>query len=116
MSIEYLSDRVLVMYLGQIVEMGSAEEVATAPLHPYTQALFASAPSLNPDARQNHPPLVGDPPNPLNPPLGCRFRTRCPYAMAQCATVSPPLQRIGKEARSVACYLYSDQTVTPSAA
>jgi peptide/nickel transport system ATP-binding protein len=114
--IEYLSDRVLVMYLGQIVEMGSAEDVATAPLHPYTQALFASAPSMNPDARLDHPPLMGDPPNPINPPSGCRFRTRCPYAMAQCATVSPPLQRIDKDARSVACYLYSDQTVTPSAA
>ncbi len=114
--IEYLSDRVLVMYLGQIIEMGSAEEVATAPLHPYTQALFASAPSMNPDARLDHPPLVGDPPNPVNPPSGCRFRTRCPYAMAQCATVSPPLQQIGDHERFVACYLYSDQTVTPSAA
>ncbi len=114
--IEYLSDRVLVMYLGQIIEMGSAEEVATAPLHPYTQALFASAPSMNPDVRLDHPPLVGDPPNPVNPPSGCRFRTRCPYAMAQCATVSPPLQQIGDHERFVACYLYSDQTVTPSAA
>jgi len=114
--IEYLSDRVLVMYLGQIIEMGRADEVAAAPLHPYTQALFASAPSMNPDARLDRPPLVGDPPNPINPPSGCRFRTRCPYAMAQCATVSPPLQQIDGNGRSVACYLYSAQTVAPSAA
>src|SRR6266404_2736239 len=64
--IEYLSDRVLVMYLGQIMEMGSTDEVATAPLHPYTQALFASAPSMNPDERLAHPPLMGDPPNPMH--------------------------------------------------
>ena len=59
--IEYLSDRVLVMYLGQIMEMGSTDEVATAPLHPYTQALFASAPSMNPDERLDRLPLVGSP-------------------------------------------------------
>jgi peptide/nickel transport system ATP-binding protein len=63
--IEYLSDRVLVMYLGQIMEMGSTDAVSTAPLHPYTQALFASAPSMNPDERLDHLPLLGDPPNPI---------------------------------------------------
>src|SRR5215472_15779258 len=111
--IEYLSDRVLVMYLGQIMEMGSTDEVSTAPLHPYTQALFASAPSLNPDERFDHPPLMGDPPNPINPPSGCRFRTRCPHAMEQCATTSPPLLPVGSHDRYVACYLYSDQAVRP---
>ena len=108
--IEYLSDRVLVMYLGQIMEMGSAADVSTAPLHPYTQALFASAPSMNPDERLDHPPLMGDPPNPINPPSGCRFRTRCPHAMAQCAAASPPLLQVGNNDRYVACYLYQDQT------
>jgi len=108
--IEYLSDRVLVMYLGQIMEMGSAADVSTAPLHPYTQALFASAPSMNPDERLDHPPLMGDPPNPINPPSGCRFRTRCPHAMAQCAVTSPPLLQVGSNDRYVACYLYHDQT------
>src|SRR5712692_5537603 len=108
--IEYLSDRVLVMYLGQIMEMGSAADVSTAPLHPYTQALFASAPSMNPDERLDHPPLMGDPPNPINPPSGCRFRTRCPHAMEQCAATSPPLLQVGSNDRYVACYLYSDQT------
>ena len=110
--IEYLSDRVLVMYLGQVVEMGSAEEVAVAPLHPYTQALFASTPSMNPDARLERPPLTGDPPNPINPPSGCRFRTRCPHAMESCAAASPPLLPMGSNGRQVACYLYSNQTAT----
>ena len=111
--IEYLSDRVLVMYLGQIMEMGSTEQVSTAPSHPYTQALFASTPSMNPDERLDRPPLMGDPPNPMHPPSGCRFRTRCPHAMEQCATASPPLLQVGSTGQYVACYLYSDQTAPP---
>jgi peptide/nickel transport system ATP-binding protein len=107
--IEYLSDRVLVMYLGQIVEIGSAEEVSAAPLHPYTQALFASAPSMDPDERIKRPPLTGDPPNPINPPSGCRFRTRCAHAMEVCATTTPPLLPVGDGGRQVACFLYSDR-------
>ena len=107
--IEYLSDRVLVMYLGQIVEIGSAEEVSASPLHPYTQALFASAPSMDPDERIKRPPLTGDPPNPINPPSGCRFRTRCAHAMAICASTTPPLLPVGDGGRQVACFLYSDR-------
>jgi peptide/nickel transport system ATP-binding protein len=106
--IEYLSDRVLVMYLGHIVELGSAEEVSAQPLHPYTQALFASAPSMNPDERIERPPLTGDPPNPINPPSGCRFRTRCPHAMDVCASATPPLLPVGNSGRQVACYLFSE--------
>jgi peptide/nickel transport system ATP-binding protein len=106
--IEYLSNRVLVMYLGQIVEIGGAEEVSATPLHPYTQALWASAPSMNPDARLERPPLMGDPPNPINPPSGCRFRTRCPHAMDICAQAIPPLLPVGHTRRQVACYLFSD--------
>src|SRR5207247_1052188 len=71
--IEYVSSRVLVMYLGEIVETGTADALAQAPKHPYTQALFASAPSLDPDRRLERPPLSGDPPNPIDPPSGCRF-------------------------------------------
>jgi peptide/nickel transport system ATP-binding protein len=112
--IEYLSDRVLVMYLGQVVEMGSAEEISGHPMHPYTQALFASAPTMNPDARLEHPPLSGDPPNPINPPSGCRFRTRCPHVMAICETVRPPLLPLEGNSRMVACYLYGHQTTTAS--
>ena len=111
--IEYLSDRVLVMYLGQIMEMGSTEQVSMAPLHPYTQALFASTPSMNPDERLDRPPLMGDPPNPMHPPSGCRFRTRCPHAMEQCAIASPPLLQAGSNGQYVACYLYSNQTAPP---
>jgi peptide/nickel transport system ATP-binding protein len=104
---------VLVMYLGQIVEIGSAEEVSAAPLHPYnTQALFASAPSMNPDERIERPPLTGDPPNPINPPSGCRFRTRCPHAIDICAADTPPLLPVGDTGRQIACYLYHNETKT----
>ena len=103
--IEYASDRVLVMYLGKIVEMGPATELAEAPKHPYTQALFASAPSMDPSQRLARPPLTGDPPNPLSPPSGCRFRTRCPFAMPECAETLPSLREIASQ-HAVACHLY----------
>jgi peptide/nickel transport system ATP-binding protein len=113
--IEYLSDHILVMYLGQIVEVGSAEEVSVEPLHPYTRALFASAPSMSPDERLERPPLTGDPPNPINPPSGCRFRTRCPHVMEVCAGATPPLLPVGNSGRRVACYLFSDsKELSPS--
>ncbi len=103
--IEYVSARVLVMYLGEIVETATADELAQAPKHPYTQALFASAPSLDPDHRMDRPPLFGDPPNAIDPPSGCRFRTRCAFAMARCAEAPPALRAVGT-AHAVACYLY----------
>ena len=115
--IEYLSDRVLVMYLGHVVEVGSAEDISVHPMHPYTQALFASAPTMNPDERLDHPPLTGDPPNPINPPSGCRFRTRCPHVMPICAEQPPPLAPQAPE-HTVACHLYEPSAVSfqPSAA
>ena len=103
--IEYVSGRVLVMYLGQVVETGTADALADAPKHPYTQALFASAPSMDPDLRMARPPITGDPPNPVNPPSGCRFRTRCAFAMPQCAEATPPPVPVGAD-HDVACYLY----------
>jgi peptide/nickel transport system ATP-binding protein len=103
--IEYVSDRVLVMYLGEVVETGSAEALARAPKHPYTQALFASAPSMDPDRRMEQPPIAGDPPNPIDPPSGCRFRTRCPVAMLRCAETPPPFVSVDA-GHEVACYLY----------
>ncbi len=87
--IEYVSGRVLVMYLGQVVETGTVDALAEAPKHPYTQALFASAPTMDPSRRLERPPITGDPPNPVNPPSGCRFRTRCAYAMPRCADAVP---------------------------
>ena len=90
--IEYLSDRVLVMYLGRVVETGPVEEVFARPRHPYTRALLASKPTLDPDRRTRELPLAGDPPNPIGPPSGCRFRTRCGWAEPRCAETVPPLQ------------------------
>ena len=103
--IEYVSDRVLVMYLGQVVESGTADALAEAPKHPYTQALFASAPSMDPDRRMERPPIAGDPPNPIDPPSGCRFRTRCAFAMPRCADAVPPPVAVAA-GHDVACYLY----------
>jgi peptide/nickel transport system ATP-binding protein len=102
--IEYVSGRVLVMYLGQIVEAGTAEALAE-PRHPYTQALFASSPSMDPARRLDRPPITGDPPNPVNPPSGCRFRTRCAFAMERCAGAPPPLLPVAP-GHEVACYLH----------
>jgi peptide/nickel transport system ATP-binding protein len=103
--IEHVSDRVLVMYLGQVVETGTADALAETPKHPYTQALFASAPSMDPDRRMERPPLAGDPPNPIDPPSGCRFRTRCAFAMPRCAEAAPPPVAVAPD-HDVACYLY----------
>jgi peptide/nickel transport system ATP-binding protein len=108
--IEYVSDRVLVMYLGEVVETGTADELAQSPKHPYTQALFASAPSLDPDHRMERPPISGDPPNPIDPPSGCRFRTRCAFAMPRCAE-TPPASRAVGATHAVACYLYESGAV-----
>jgi peptide/nickel transport system ATP-binding protein len=89
--VQYVSDRVLVMYLGHIVELGPVDEIFTRPLHPYTRALLASRPSMDPAHRIEEAPITGDPPSPIDPPSGCRFRTRCPYAEAVCAAVVPSL-------------------------
>ncbi len=89
--VEYMSDRVMVMYLGRVVETGPVESIYRRPRHPYTRALFASKPTLDPDRRTTEMPLTGDPPNPINPPSGCRFRTRCAFAQPACAETIPPL-------------------------
>ncbi len=89
--VEYVSDRVLVMYLGRVVETGDVDSIYARPRHPYTRALFASKPTLDPDRRTTEMPLTGDPPNPINPPSGCRFRTRCAFAQPICAELVPPL-------------------------
>jgi peptide/nickel transport system ATP-binding protein len=89
--VRYISDRVMVMYLGKVVEIGPVDRIYDAPRHPYTQALLASRPSMNPRQRRNAPPLTGDPPSPIDPPSGCRFRTRCALAEGVCATREPLL-------------------------
>ena len=89
--VRYISDRVLVMYLGQVVELGPASEVFRGARHPYTQALLGSRLSMDAGRRIEAPPLIGDPPSPIDPPSGCRFRTRCPHAEAVCAERMPAL-------------------------
>src|SRR4029077_18709428 len=75
--VRFMSDRVMVMYLGKVAEVGPSESIFAHPRHPYTEALLASMPSMDPDKRTREAPIPGDPPNPINPPPGCRFHTRC---------------------------------------
>jgi peptide/nickel transport system ATP-binding protein len=89
--VQYMADRLLVMYLGKVVEIGPMAAIYAQAAHPYTAALLDSRPSMDPARRRQVAPLSGDPPNPVNPPSGCRFRTRCAHAEAPCAAVSPPL-------------------------
>ncbi len=89
--VQYISDRVLVMYLGQVVEIGPVDKLYANPKHPYTQALLACRLSMDPDDRVEAAPLAGDPPNPVNPPSGCRFHTRCPHAEDICMSKQPAL-------------------------
>ncbi|MEA3536654.1 oligopeptide/dipeptide ABC transporter ATP-binding protein [Rhizobium sp. CC-YZS058] len=92
--VQYISDRVLVMYLGQVVEIGPVDKLYSNPQHPYTQALLACRLSMDPDERVESAPLAGDPPNPVNPPSGCRFHTRCPYAEDICMSKAPALRDV----------------------
>jgi len=87
--VRHMSDRVMVMYLGQVVEIGAAQGLFESPRHPYTRALLSSIPSMDPDRRTEEPPLAGDPPNPIDPPSGCRFHTRCARAEPMCAQREP---------------------------
>jgi len=104
--VRYVSDRVLVMYLGKVVEVGPVESIYERPRHPYTSALLASRPSMDPDIRVERAPLAGDPPNPINPPSGCRFRTRCPWAEVVCGQTEPELRAVaGDHAHVVACHM-----------
>jgi len=86
-----VAERVMVMYAGRKVEEAPVAQLYRSPRHPYTQALLASRPSMNPKRRRTEPPLTGDPPSPIDPPSGCRFRTRCALAEAICAAVEPAL-------------------------
>ena len=103
--VRFISDRVMVMYLGQVVEIGAGEALFEDPRHPYTKALLSSIPSMDPDHRTEVPPLAGDPPNPINPPSGCRFHPRCAMAQAVCAERVPVLTA-GGGAHPVACLMF----------
>jgi len=101
--VRHIADRVIVMYLGKLVEEGNIEDIFKRPLHPYTQALLSANPKIDPSLRGERTLLEGDVPSPANPPPGCRFHTRCPIVESLCRETEPELRRFGN--RSVACHL-----------
>jgi peptide/nickel transport system ATP-binding protein len=109
--VQFVSDRVMVMYLGKVVEIGPVDLVYGDPRHPYTRALLSAMPSMDPDRRIAHAPLAGDPPNPINPPSGCRFRTRCAFAEDVCARREPPLVPMpDAPGHAAACHMLASGT------
>ena len=104
--VEHISNRIIVMYLGKIVESGLSSDVCRNAQHPYTQALLSAVPSLDPEARKKRIVLPGDVPSPLNPPSGCPFHPRCPQAMERCKTEIPGLYDVEDQHRhQAACFL-----------
>lgn len=118
--VEYISDRVMVMYLGEVVELTSRDELFDRPMHPYTQALISAIPEPNPHQKKSRIVLKGDVPSPIHPPKGCRFHPRCPQAMEQCRSEAPRLENHGMEAGSggaehwVRCHLYRQSQNAPT--
>jgi len=106
-TVRFMSDRIMVMYLGEIVETAAVDDLCAEPLHPYTKALLAASLPDKPTANRDRQTLPGEVPSPLNPPSGCRFHTRCPVAMPHCSQVKPELKPIAPD-RSVACLLYDE--------
>jgi len=104
-TVRYIAHRTAVMYLGQIVEHAATEALYREPRHPYTKALFAAALPADPDAAEEDVVLTGEVPSPIDPPAGCRFHPRCPFAMPDCAHVPPALKPVAPD-HLVACHLY----------
>jgi oligopeptide transport system ATP-binding protein len=102
--VEHISDRVAVMYLGRVVEIASARALYDNPLHPYTEALLSAVPIPDPKLKRKRVLLKGELPNPMRPPTGCHFHTRCPIAEARCSTEVPVL-KVSAEGHQVACHL-----------
>lgn len=105
--VEYISDVVGVMYLGSLVELAPKKELFKHPAHPYTQALLSAVPVPDPDVKMNRVLLQGDIPSPVNPPSGCKFHTRCPYAKPICSEVTPEFKEYAP-GHKCACHLYND--------
>ena len=101
--VEHICHRIMVMYLGRIMEIGPAEELCSDPLHPYSLALLSSVPQIDISKRRRRIILSGDVPSPLNPPSGCRFHTRCPFATPRCAEEIPQLHEVSP-GRFCACH------------
>lgn len=105
--VQHISDRIAVLYLGELVELGPRGSVFATPAHPYTRALFAATPVPDPRRRRNYVALEGAVPSAANPPPGCRFQTRCPHAMERCRIENPALRRVSAD-HVAACHLLGD--------
>ncbi|MEU3301697.1 oligopeptide/dipeptide ABC transporter ATP-binding protein [Streptomyces sp. NPDC006678] len=116
-AVEFLADRIAVMYLGRIVEQAPTAELFAAPKHPYTRALLSAAPVPDPAAQRSRERIVlsGELPSPLSPPPGCHFHTRCPVAVDRCRTDVPELRTLPGTARQVACHLVAEDGTAPVA-
>ena len=114
-AVEFLAQRVAVMYLGQLVEVADRASLFSAPRHPYTQALLSAAPVPDPVRQRSRRRIVlsGEVPSPVAPPSGCRFHPRCPVAKEICATEVPALRPVGRSGELVACHLVDDDGAGP---